>query len=37
MSIGGVWLVVHDNKSNWWEGFLLLSFYFIIAITAYFL
>ena len=21
MSIGGVWLVVHDNKSNWWEGF----------------
>ena len=37
MSIGGVWLVVHDNKSNWWEGFLLLSFYFIIAITAFFL
>ncbi|TVM03778.1 MAG: calcium/proton exchanger [Candidatus Brocadia sp. WS118] len=37
MSIGGTWLVVHDNKSNWWEGFSLLSFYLIIAITAYFL
>lgn len=37
MSIGGTWLVVHDNKSNWLEGFLLLSFYLIIAITAYFL
>ena len=37
MSIGGTWLVVHDNKSNWWEGFLLLSFYLIITITAYFL
>jgi Ca2+:H+ antiporter len=37
MSIGGTWLIVHDNKSNWWEGFSLLSFYVIIAITAYFL
>lgn len=37
MSIGGTWLVIHDNKSNWWEGFLLLSFYLIIAIAAYFL
>lgn len=37
MSIGGTWLVVHDNKSNWWEGILLMSFYIIIAITAYFL
>ncbi|MEK6635764.1 MAG: calcium/proton exchanger [Planctomycetota bacterium] len=37
MSIGGTWLVVHDNKSNWWEGFSLLSFYLIIAIAAYFL
>ncbi|MFN3532511.1 MAG: calcium/proton exchanger [Candidatus Brocadia sp.] len=37
MSIGGTWLVVHDNKSNWWEGFPLLSFYLIIAIAAYFL
>ncbi len=37
MSIGGTWLVIHDNKSNWWEGFSLLSFYLIIAITAYFL
>lgn len=37
MSIGGTWLVVQDNKSNWWEGFSLLSFYLIIAITAYFL
>ncbi len=37
MSIGGTWLVVHDNKSNWWEGFSLLSFYLIIAIASYFL
>lgn len=37
MSIGGTWLVVHDNKSNWLEGFLLLAFYLIISITAYFL
>lgn len=37
MSIGGTWLVIQDNKSNWWEGFSLLSFYIIIAITAYFL
>ncbi|MEK7288736.1 MAG: calcium/proton exchanger [Planctomycetota bacterium] len=37
MSISGAWLVIHDNKSNWWEGFLLLSFYFIISIAAYFL
>lgn len=37
MSIAGTWLVVQDNKSNWWEGFSLLSFYLIIAITAYFL
>lgn len=37
MSVGGAWLVVHDNKSNWWEGILLISFYFIIAITAYYL
>jgi len=37
MSIGGTWLVVHDNKSNWWEGVLLISFYLIIAITAFYL
>lgn len=37
MSIGGTWLVVHDNKSDWWEGILLISFYLIIAITAYYL
>lgn len=37
MSISGAWLVIHDNKSNWWEGFLLLSFYLIISIAAYFL
>lgn len=37
MSVGGTWLVVHDNKSNWWEGILLISFYLIIAITAFYL
>jgi len=37
MSIGGTWLVIHDNRSNWWEGFSLLSFYLIIAVAAYFL
>jgi Ca2+:H+ antiporter len=37
LSVGAVTLLIHDGKTNWFEGFQLLSIYSILAIAFYFI
>jgi Ca2+:H+ antiporter len=37
LSVGAVTLLIHDGKTNWFEGFQLLAIYWILAIAFYFI
>ena len=37
LSVGAVTLLIHDGKTNWFEGFQLLAIYSILAIAFYFI
>jgi Ca2+:H+ antiporter len=37
LSVGAVTLLIHDGKTNWFEGLQLLAIYAILAVAFYFL
>ena len=37
LSVGAVSLLIHDGKTNWFEGLQLLAIYTILAVTFYFI
>jgi Ca2+:H+ antiporter len=37
LSVGAVSLLIHDGKTNWFEGVQLLAIYTILAIAFYFI